>query len=244
MANPSAEHHPIIDREWVCRAELGRLVAENQRDLHEQYFNDVAGFREVFFDKLQQSCEASYARGWAIFHAEEEAGNVATIPAREVLILGKMRPDLGVRLHGETPMPLIRMITNEPVITEDGFNYLTEDVAIFENGRTRYMMSAVETDRNGQLSGGGLVKFLERSSSPLFMVNRMGRLVLTLNASEITPEHLVAEEVGGAILRAAPFGYKSFKLEDSVYALGKAEEILFSVLGTDPSHWYRRAHER
>jgi len=184
------EYYPPDDQESVSGNENLQAQAQHaeaQRD--EAYFHGVAAFREQFFSKLAAHGAITENVGWAVFGGEEyDNEDIETIGQREVLLFCVNRPE---RAHSDHPAPLIRVITNEPFITEDGLTYLTEDVTLFEDGRASYFLGAVRSrDQNG-----ALVDDVVRSNSPLFFVGEDNKLIVTTNAGRFTPHFLLQDEV-------------------------------------------------
>lgn len=229
-------YYPPGGHDWVSSSDIRREQAHTEALLVEKYFHDVAAFRDQFFGKLATHSALTEDLGWALFGGQEEDDDAGTLARREVLLFCINRPE---PMQGEHPVPLIRIITNEPFISEHGLTYLTEDMTIFEDGRASYFMGAARSrDENGEL-----VDDVNRSKSPLFFVSPENKLIVTANAGTLTPHFMLQDE---SLPDDSVFPYgpaTGTSMEDYIYALDSARGILHSVLDDEPRHAYGRVAE-
>lgn len=208
--------------------------------LAEEHAHGVTEFRKAFWSKLAASCATSGGRGWAIFNGEEWAGSVATLTDREVLILSFPRrlEMAAVAIHE----PLIRLITNEPIVSEDGaLSILTEDVTVLENGHVQYLMDVVQMTGEYGSTDHDVTTALADSRSPLFFVKPNGKLVIQNKRELSTPLALVRVIKNAGSFTVYPYGPHEGSAEDYSYGLYRAKEILDSIQDVDPSQAYGRA---
>lgn len=226
------EYYPPDDQGMVSGNDILQAGAHTEALLEAKYFHDVAAFREQFFGKLAAHGAMSEDLGWVVFGAEEhEDDDAETLTQREVLLMCYFRPP-SLEAAASHPVPLIRIITNEPIISETGFTYLTEDVSVYENGRASYFLGAVRLkDEHGEDVGE-----LAESQSPLFFILENNKLVVTANAGKYTPHSVLQHEVRPDN-RVFPYGPATGdSMEDYIYALNSAQAILSSVVHEEPSH--------
>lgn len=227
-------YYPPGGHDWVSSSDIRREQAHTEALMVEKYFHDVAALREQFFSKLATHGALTEDLGWAVFGGQEDDNEDAeTLARREVLLFCINRPE---STHAEHPVPLIRIITNEPFMLEDGLTYLTEDVTIFEDGRASYFMGATRSrDENGEL-----VDDVHSSKSPLFFVSPDNKLMITANAGNLTPHFMLRDDClpDDSVFPYGPASGTS--LEDYIYALDSARGILHSVLDDEPGHVYGR----
>ena len=225
------EYYPPGGHDWVSSNDLRRARAHSEALLSEKYFHDVAAFRAQFFSKLTAYGAMHEGFGWAIFNGEDEDNTDTELYARRrVLLVCRSRPDtLQATSH---PIPLIRLITNEPIISESGISYLAEDATVYENGRASYHVGGVHVmDANGQP-----VDEIKHVLTPLFSVSAENNLLISTNSTPVTPSFILKDSVLPDDA-ARPFGpATSESLEDYIYALENASSILQSVMNIDPSH--------
>lgn len=229
-----SEYYPPQDE--VSGNDILQAQAHAEAQREEEYVHGVAAFRGQFFNKLAAHGALSEDLGWAVFGTEQDDDyeGAETVPQREVLLFCINRPGVA---HQNHPVPLIRIITNEPFMTEDGLTYLTEDVTILESGRASYFMGAVRSrDTDGEF-----VDDVVHSASPLFFVSAEdNKLIVTTNAGRFTP-HAMLQDESLPDDRVFPYGPATGdNMEDYVYALGRAQDILQTVLADEPSHAYGR----
>lgn len=229
------DSYPPGGRDWICPHDSRTTEAHVQALLQEKIAHDTAAVRETFFGRLAAYGAIDHGFGWAIFGAEESDGAMATA-AREVLLLSVVRD---VNTYGAgRPLPLVRIITNEPIINETGITYVTEDVTVYEDNRAAYLLGAVHVmdEHHDQLPDLGTR--MQSSQSPLFQVTGENHLALSTNAGPLTP-YFKLTDVALPDDEAFPFGAPAGEhVEDTIYALGKASGILQSVVQIAPSHAY------
>lgn len=230
-------YYPPGGHDWVSSSDIRRAQAHTEALLVEKYFHDVAAFRDQFFGKLATHGAMHEGLGWALFNGEDdEAEDTDSFARREVLLTCRFRPEA---VHKEVPVPLIRVITNEPYVTDAGLSYLTEDATIFEDGRATYFVGAVRVKNEN----GDHVDDVTRTVSPLFFVAEGNKLFVTGNAGALTP-HFMLQDESLPDDRVFPFGSATGEfvdnLENYIYALDSARGILHSVLDDEPSHAYGR----
>jgi hypothetical protein len=232
------ENYPQNGHDWVSHDDLLRATTLTEALLAEKYNRDVAAFREQYFGKLTAYGAMDEGLGWAVFNAEDEDDDTENLSRCEVLLTCRFRPEATQSwVH---PVPLIRIITNEPIRSETGLTYITEDVTIMENGLASYQLGAVRTKgENGKLLD-DLGNVLNSSVSPLFWVAEENKLIVTTNAGPTTP-HFKIKDAELPDVRVFPYGTATgSSLEDSIYALDRARDILQSIQDLDPSHSYGR----
>jgi hypothetical protein len=214
--------------DWVVNNDTA-LVAE-------QHARRVAAFRTDFHDRLAACCAPQNGYGWVIFNGEMLDGSVASLARREVLIAARPRNQV-VQEMGYA-VPLIRLITNEPITADDGsLSYLTEDVSILENGRAVYLVDAVQVqDEHGERAA-DLGKVLAHSPSPLFFANEQNELFISGGAGAVTPYVMFEVVKDARSFMVHPYGgQKGGSIEHDIFGLDRAQEILESVRDLDPSH--------
>lgn len=219
MTQPNPDYYPPDGREWVEAEEIEELAAQDEAMMLEQYIHEVATLRRQFFGKLLAHGALKDGLGWAIFD-DETQGSVAELESREVLLLcGAVEGTSMV----EYPIPLIRIITNEPYVAEDAITYISEDVTVKPDGTANYFIDAIrlEADNPSQQS-----KALKESSAPLFII-RDGRLRFTENWLPATPSIRVTSD-SEPNMSVRPFG-DSQAMADNIYALSKARAMLDSI---------------
>jgi hypothetical protein len=211
--------------------------------LAEKYTRDVATFREAFFGKLTACCKMSDDLSWAIFNGEEQEGGTETLARRKVLLSCGIRYNLAQRT--DDPVHLIRLITNEPVSSDNGvFSYLTKDVTILENGRSVYLLDAVQMEDRNEGVENNLGTALAKSSSVLFFADEHNELFIAGRMGQTT-RHSMVRDTTRPYAYVYPYGHPidsmedippTHSMEDTIYALDSAWEILQSVMDVHPSH--------
>ncbi len=203
----------------------------------EKYIHDLGDFRDSLSSKLLAHHAISNGFGWAIFGAEQYDGSVAALAPREILLFSRFRPESMVA--GGVNAPLIRIITNEPVIYDETAAYLAEEITLFENGNARFLLDAMKAGRGEFSSSTQDGQLVTPSLSPIFKVNDHGQLAITTNSGKVTPVIKIVPDHDPSI-PIRPFGLPS-DTEDRLFALSRAQDILLSVMDIAPSHHYRRA---
>jgi len=232
----SSDYYPPKGPEWVAPEELRRDSKHTAALLAEKYSHDVMNFRSQFFAKLAAHGAIHAGYGWATFNSEGEESSLATVGIAEVLLF--CRPAIQPSAAGDHVVPVIRIITNEPVVYSgegiEDFSYLTEEVTVDDDDDAQYLMDAVlaQTNRAEQTTEQRVANVLE-SLSPLFMVKE-GRLQLSKNLQPATPVFRLTHPFG-ELPPTAPFGYPNV-MEDRIYALGKAQGLLDGVMAVDPTY--------
>lgn len=174
------------------------------------------------------------------FLTARHGSSVDSLSGREVLILSLPRPNK-MQQSGH-PVPLVRMITNEPIFSENGIrSYLTEDITILENGQAMYFMDSVQMSSEYGGTDHDIGVALADSRSPLFLVNGQNELIISNKRSWITPIAMLQVIEDARSFRVFPFGGAYGSVEDSNFALNRAQELLDSIRDIEPSHAYGKA---
>ena len=141
----SSDYYPPKGPEWVAPEELRRDSKHTAALLAEKYSHDVMNFRSQFFAKLAAHGAIHAGYGWATFNSEGEESSLATVGIAEVLLF--CRPAIQPSAAGDHVVPVIRIITNEPVVYSgegiEDFSYLTEEVTVDDDDDAQYLMDAV-----------------------------------------------------------------------------------------------------
>lgn len=231
-------YYPPGGRDWVSTSDIRREVAHSQAQLLEKYHHDVAALREQFFGKLHPyRAIDSDGFGWAVFNDGELEGDTEE-PARKVLLICASRPNTLPALRH--PVPVMRIITNEPVIGENGHTYVTEDITIFENGHASYHLGAMLThDETGEQVA-DLNEALSQSVTPIFVISDDNILFVSPNAGATTPHSMLTDE-SFPDDSVFPYGNPEGEfISDRIYAIERAQAIMQSILGLEPSQVHGR----
>jgi hypothetical protein len=238
MAKPP-KNYPLGGHDWVPTDPIRKLAVANEAQLAERYAEDVRAFRQAFFGKLAVHGAIAHTKyyGWAIFN-DHTPGSIATEGSRAVVLACRMhRPK--VPNHASMWIPAIRIVTNELVVHEETHACLTEDVSVDPNNSARYLIDAMDmavSDEDSTLEVTS--ETLKKSLSPIFFASHDNRLHMSANTKDVIPTIRILDTTHKSKVHAwetavVPFGYPAV-LEDRLYALGRAKEILASVMNLEP----------
>jgi len=226
MKSRSSNFYPPEGHDWIPTVDIRRAIEHNDALAVEKYTHDVGAFRKRLFDILvSNNAIGVEGFGWAMY-VTTEAESDATATAKEVVITSRPRADEGIGGH---IVPLIRIITNEPIVNDGHDFYLTEDITVEPNGNAQYLTSGIRMagDENRKL----FAENMETSLAPLFLIVD-GKLALSDNLRPVTPVINVASSLNSRNF-VRPFGSQDV-ISDKIYALDKANGILSSVIDVTP----------
>jgi len=192
----------------------------------EKYTHDVGAFRKKLFGILMSNNAIDVEGfGWAMYLTAEEKSD-ATAIVKEVVITSRPRADEGIGGH---IVPLIRIITNEPIVNDGHGFYLTEDITVEPNGNAQYLTSGIRMadEEHRKL----FAVNMETSLARLFLIVD-GNLAVSNNLRPVTPVINVASS-GNSRNFVRPFGSPDV-ISDKIYALDKANGILGNVIDVTP----------
>ncbi|MGH9857469.1 MAG: hypothetical protein ACRD4B_06455 [Acidobacteriota bacterium] len=227
--------YPPEGHDWVSSAELRKLEAHNEAELEASFDRRLADFRAAVFDKMQQHHAIHDGDGWAIFNIAEGSAN--TDSAIGLAETGQQRRVLivtGFPVQGtgsSLSVPIIRIFSNECFVTDQGVELVSQDFTADGFGRTQYYTDVVNADDEVQKKfGSTLAVFFGTVGEELgFNDNFKSFTVGNGVAPAKHPEDVVM-----------PFGHFSC-MEDKIYALGQAEELLAEVADHEPAHFSHSA---
>lgn len=187
-----------------------------------QFQDDLHIFRADMFELMaKHNAVDSNGGGWAIFRVtapEEERGVGAIDCYKDVLVFFIPVKNIDAPLS----IPNIRIITNESYANDRGDEWLTEDITADFEGDMHYLMDVYSQNQNPDFQG---------TYAPIFTIDGDNQLRLSHNTVGYTPTLKI--KIPDIEETATPFG-SYYHLEDRVFVLGKAKQMLQSILDIEP----------
>ena len=219
---------------WINNEDLCRLEEHSAAQAAEAFEHRLSAFRRAVFEKLTCHADVVGGLGWAIFHLNDgiNSGGVMATEGG-----GLRRILLATGYTAEThnaglSTPIIRIFSNEFFETDRGPELLSQDFTADSLGRTQYYVDVVNTDEQVQAKYGN-------SLAVFFNNTEEGELGFNENFKDFTLGNGIAAAHQTENL-IKPFGHYSC-MEDKIYALGQAEELLAEVVDREPAHFSHSA---
>ena len=221
---------PYHESEFVSDEELIAVRVSNQEALEARYQEDCNILRADAILKLTKHKAMNEAIGWCIFHLtdmETSDSSVATIGNyKEVLLLAHNGG--GIATVDGHNVPTIRLITNEPFLTEEGLTeWLSIDFSLDSDNDCMYSIDATDFANTQDVSN---------TVAPLFLVNKEGNLTLSKNFQHFTPIiGLCDTDSSGEEVVLEPFGYNEY-VTDRLHCIDVARQLLDEIMQREPDY--------
>lgn len=205
-------------REFVDESEIETLEKVNEVVLSTYYLGHVNEFRARAFLKLCSVDAMKPGLGWAIFADNDQGSSLISGSPREILlIMSTYEPEE----TGKIVQPLIRVVTNETIPSENGLEVMSQDVIIDSNSDALYFASSA-------LVHDGSVR-----TDTVASIFTIVESKLILNRSNLGSMVMQALSEPGLATPIRPFGDLN-NFEDKLYALDRATEFLAEVQALEP----------
>ncbi len=200
-----------------------------------QYLDDVAKFRESYFEKMA-SLGLSEESGWAYFLLEE-ADWTEDVPTDVCLLHFTTISNGGKSV--QLPLPQLRLFSSEVYAVDDHDEYLTTDVTVNFRDDTVYMVGPSFYDSSDEEASSEDGQKKIRQSVPYFGVHEGRLVILPQERVFMTDRYIIPSPVrlekgitpdNSLII---PFGGYDL-LADKVHALSVARRILGMVADYQP----------